>query len=126
MNCNYIYTLPVETIVSQTLTGNALSMTGSSIPAVLAVTVGGAQCENIVATSTSITCSFTKGPMAGTWIPQVRTVNGSIPNTGAPINIPLVVASVTPNLDINYLGGDTLTIVGSGFGIDLSKVSVQF
>ena len=64
--------------------------------------------------------------MAGTWIPQVRTANGSIPNTGAPINIPLVVTSVTPNLNINYLGGDILTIVGSGFGNDLSKVSVKF
>jgi hypothetical protein len=101
-------------------------MTGSSIPAVLAVTVGGALCENVVSTSTSIICTFTNGPAAGTWTPQVRTANGSIPNTGATVIVPLVATSVTPNLDINYLGGDTLTIIGSGFGSDPSLVSVVF
>jgi hypothetical protein len=33
---------------------------------------------------------------------------------------------VTPNIGINYLGGETLTIVGSGFSADMALVSVKF
>lgn len=32
--------------------------------------------------------------------------------------------SVSPTTDLNYLGGDILTITGSNFGTDISKVSV--
>jgi len=101
-------------------------MTGTAIPAVLEVTVGGAACGNVVATATSVACTFTWGPPAGTWTPITRTAKGSVPNTGLTVTVPLVGTSVTPNTNINYLGGDILTIVGSGFGSDITKVSVKF
>jgi len=126
MDCNYIYTSPVEAITENSLTGNSLSLTGTEIPAILEVTVGGAICGSVVATATSVACTFTWGPPAGTWTPKVRTAKGSVPNTGLAVNVPLVATSVTPNIGINYLGGETLTIVGSGFGADKALVSVKF
>ena len=38
----------------------------------------------------------------------------------------LVVNSVTPNTDVNYLGGDILVFAGSGFGTVASAVDVKF
>jgi hypothetical protein len=43
-----------------------------------------------------------------------------------PISIPVNAASITPNTDINFLGGDILTIAGDNFGNDASVIQVVF
>jgi len=113
LNCDYIYVEAVGEITENILNGNTLSMTGNEISQVSEVSIGGVSCKNVVATATSITCEFTEGkPPGGTYTPLVRTDMGTVTNSGSPVNVPLVVTSVTPNSEINYLGGDILTIEG--------------
>jgi len=53
--------------------------------------------------------------VAGTaWLPIVVDANGIIPldPSVSPIDIPLVVSSVSPNSDLNPYGGTFLTITG--------------
>lgn len=40
--------------------------------------------------------------------------------------MPLVVSSVTPNTELNQLGGDILSIVGTGFDPDFSQTRISF
>jgi len=54
----------------------------------------------------------------------VISVWGLIPNSAPTTNVALTVSSVSPSTGLNYLGGDSLTISGSNFGTDISKVSV--
>ena len=42
------------------------------------------------------------------------------------MSVPLKVTSVTPHLDLNYLGGDKLVIMGGGFGYNISNINVTF
>jgi hypothetical protein len=45
-----------------------------------------------------------------------------VPLKSAPLNV----QSITPNLDLNYLGGDRLVVIGSGFGYNISNIKVTF
>ena len=40
--------------------------------------------------------------------------------------MPIAVSAVTPNTDINYLGGDIMTITGDNFGYNISAISVVY
>jgi len=40
--------------------------------------------------------------------------------------VPVQADSISPNTDINFLGGDELTITGDSFGWDTEVVSVNF
>jgi hypothetical protein len=66
-------------------------------------------------------------PRAGSHKAEIRDVNGLLPyaNGVADIEIALVVSKVTPSA-VNALGGDILTITGSGFPIDKNFVTVTF
>lgn len=65
-------------------------------------------------------------PRAGDHKAEVRDSKGLIPIASgvADLTIALVVGSVTPDL-ANALGGDTLTITGSGFPVDMKYAVVQ-
>jgi hypothetical protein len=65
-------------------------------------------------------------PRAGDHKAEVRDSKGLIPVASgvADITIALVVGSVTPDI-ANALGGDTLTITGSGFPVDMKYAVVQ-
>lgn len=55
------------------------------------------------------------------------TVNGLTENEiTEPIAIAIDVTSVTPSTDINFLGGDILTIAGDNFGFNSSAVEIVF
>jgi len=42
------------------------------------------------------------------------------------VSVPFYVWSITPSQDLNYLGGDRLVIMGSGFGFNISNINVTF
>lgn len=63
-------------------------------------------------------------PRAGSHKAEIRDANGLLSFTaGADIDIALVVSSVNPSF-ANALGGDILTIVGTGFPVDNNFVTV--
>lgn len=66
-------------------------------------------------------------PAAGEWHVDVRDAEGiaQVNDGVAKISIPLTVASVTPNKDINFNGGSILTITGNGFPTQTKQASVQ-
>jgi hypothetical protein len=68
---------------------------------------------------------LTNAPRAGAQKAEIRDSNGLLPFASgvADITIPLVVSSVSPSI-ANALGGDILTITGSGFPIDSSFLTV--
>lgn len=42
------------------------------------------------------------------------------------ITVPASVSSIEPSADINYLGGDTMTITGDNFGYDPSGITITY
>ena len=67
-------------------------------------------------------------PAAGSWDVEVYEANGLVPIASgvAKIDVPLVITSVSPSADLNQLGGDVLTIIGTGFDTDMTNTSVVF
>lgn len=65
--------------------------------------------------------------MTGDWIADILTVYGLTPNVvSSSINVPVTVHSISPSVDVNYLGGDIVTIDGDSFGYDPSVISVVY
>ena len=74
-----------------------------------------------------IVCQLNDTAVSGDWTVVILTADGFLPSTiDAPINVPIVVNSVTPNSDVNPLGGDRLVIAGTNFGYDTSSINVTF
>jgi hypothetical protein len=95
----------------------------------VSVHFGGATCIKSTPasafTATQIQCTLANAPRAGDHKVEVRDSKGLVPVANIPdITILLVVDSVLPSL-ANALGGDTLTITGSGFPISKDFVSVS-
>ena len=89
-----------------------------------------AECEGeITASETEITCSLNFLPAAGPWCVEVIDYRGLIPidEDVEPIYIDLVIDGISPNSDLNQLGGDELTFTGTGFDSrDISASTVVF
>ena len=66
------------------------------------------------------------GAPAGDHLVRMIDSSGLIPNSAAAISVPLNIASVSPSSNLNYLGGDMVTISGNGFSTDFSVMSVVF
>jgi hypothetical protein len=106
-----------------------LTITGTSLPTEdVKVQIANSRCEEVTASETEITCTVDVGVAAGSWDVQVSDANGLIAKQVdvATIDVPLVVESVTKtdmtagrrmllDTDLNQLGGDILTITGTGF-----------
>jgi len=73
-----------------------------------------------------ITCTFTEALIAGSWNARVTTALGGTPLAAgvSPIDVALVITSISPNTDLNYFGGGVLTISGEGFPANMDEVSV--
>jgi len=56
-------------------------------------------------------------PTCGEWYPEIYSDHGLIPldTTATKIKIDCTVTAITPNTDLNVLGGDNLTISGTNF-----------
>jgi len=130
-NCDYIYIDTDKAIQTQTLTnGVDLTITGVGLPTEdIRVRLANAEClGDITATETEITCSLNFLPAAGSWNVKVTDYRGDIPNDSVDlISVGLVIDSVTPDIDLNQLGGDILEFSGTGFDtLDISATTVVF
>ena len=129
-NCDFLYIEPAGLITSQVLTdGLDLTITGTSLPTEdIRVILANAECESITASETDITCTLSHYPAAGSWDVRVLDYRGLIPlaDDADCIDVDLVVDSVTPNTDLNQLGGDLLTFVGTGFDAVTDDTTIVF
>ena len=114
LTCDYSYFTDGSTINTQTTASSILSVTGSAIPSteIVKIVYGTVSCDVSTTTDSNIDCNLAGIPVAGSQTVQVTTVNGLIPvdTNFLPTQEPLTVTSVTPNTDVNYLGGDKLVI----------------
>lgn len=128
-NCDFVYVEAPSVITSQTLTDGVLTIQGTNLPVDdVTVTLSNSQCDDVVASDTEITCTLNVGAAAGEWDVQVVDVNGLTPvDESVPkMSIGLTVTEISPNTGLNQLGGDILTIMGTGFDQILDNTSVVF
>jgi len=92
------------------------------------VVLGNAECGTVTASATEITCSLKHFAAAGSWDVQVIDNNGLsiIADGTAKIDVTLSVTSISPNNNLNMLGGEVITITGTGFDADTSATTVKF
>ena len=91
----------------------------------VSVKFGPVDCVITSSTDTQISCDLAQDAVAGEWIAVLNTQYGEAATSISTPEIVLPeVYSVSPNTDINYLGGDTLLITGNRFGSDASVVQV--
>lgn len=86
-------------------------------------------CSVTTHTDTQIDCQLSDTRVSGDWIVQILTDYGLLPNeilSADSIVIPIVANTISPNTDVNYLGGDLMTITGDSFGYDPSVISVTY
>ena len=128
-NCNYEYKAATSEITAQSLTEKALTITGTGLPTTdVTVELGNAKCGTVTASATEITCTLAVYPAAGSWDVRVYEPKGLVPIKAdtAKITVALVVNSITPNTDLNQLGGDVLTIAGRGFDAVTAATTITF
>ena len=128
-NCDYVYVDTTALITGQTLSGDTLTITGTNLPTSdVAVGLANSQCGTVTATSGQITCTLTTPAAAGSWDVKVTDASGLIPVDAsvAKINVGLTVTSISPSTDLNQLGGDILTLEGTGFDSITDNTQIAF
>lgn len=129
-NCGYLYVEPVGEILTQELNGSTLTITGTSLPTTddVKVRFANSECSSVTATDTEITCTLGTGAAAGSWNVKVSDANGLTPLHAdvVAIDVALSVDTITPYTDLNQLGGDILTITGTGFDLVTSSTDITF
>lgn len=94
----------------------------------MSVKIRNSKCASVTSSGSSITCTLDVPVAAGSWDVQVTDVNGLTPKNAAvaAISVPLTISSVSPNSGLNQLGGDILTITGTGFDQVTNTTSIVF
>ena len=85
------------------------------------------RCTETSNDGSTITCTLDDTRVSGNWLVDILTVHGLTPTTVTTnINVPVSVSSITPNVDVNYLGGNVMTITGDSFGYDKHAIKVSY
>jgi hypothetical protein len=133
-NCGYSYIEAGDATVTQTtLNGLSVVIAGTDFEEVQACTsdasdalyaeFAGTECTISSSSDSSIECDLAHAPAAGTHYGKVRGKCGHFDYKSAPtVDVPLVVSGVSPSAGLNKLGGDLLTISGSGFPTETAPV----
>jgi hypothetical protein len=91
------------------------------------ISFGPVNCTITTLTDTQYECELETNAVTGNWIVVVNTEHGNLPNSiSNEIAVESNLSSISPNTDINFLGGDLLTITGDNFGYDTDAISVVF
>ena len=80
-NCGYLYVDAVGEILTQTLSGDTLTITGTNLPTTdVKVRFANSECTGeITASETEISCTLNYSAAAGSWSVQVSDLNGLTP-----------------------------------------------
>jgi len=128
-NCEYVYVGATGLVTGQTLSGDDLTITGTNLPTSgVTVKLANSECGTVTATATQITCTLTTSAAAGSWDVKVIDAFGLTPADAATpkINVGLSVTNVSPNVDLNQLGGDILVLTGTGFDTLADNTQIVF
>lgn len=130
LSCDFTYTHTDSLISAQTLDDtDLLTISGSLLPDASSdrIRLGPVSCTPLTLSAETITCQLDDTRVSGEWIVRIVTIYGRIPNEiSTTIDVPVVANSVSPSTDVNYLGGDVMTIVGDSFGYDESAITVTY
>ena len=92
--------------------------------------LGNVGCGATTGSATSITCTLTRGPAAGTYAKvEVLSADGLVPvdlTQVSPITVSLTGVSIFPNISLNQAGGDEITIQASGLPQTTGEIHVTF
>ena len=120
LECGYEYIESAGQLIDGfTIDGTQLSISGVGFETPVSVEIANVACNDIIVSETAdlITCELAGQIPAGTWMPLVTLEKGkvNVDETVSPLVNDLVVSNVSPKLNLNPAGGDTITIDGSGF-----------
>ena len=134
LTCDFVYTNPVGEVSSFTFNDvtNKVTITGVSLPTtadqIRTVNFALASCipDQTTMTATYLECTLDKQPTCGSYAPQLVSVLGVLPNavTAVPVVIGCTVSSAQPLTDLNLLGGDNITFVGTNLPHTLKTSTV--
>jgi hypothetical protein len=138
LTCDFSYTDPVGEVSSFTFDSatNKVVITGTSLPTsateIRKVMFALSECipDSATMTATNLECTLSKEPTCGSFAPSLISVLGVIPNAASvvPLTIGCTVTSVSPASNLNLLGGDNITFVGTNFphNLETSIVTLVF
>jgi hypothetical protein len=132
MDCGFMHIAAVGEVTSFTYSASTkkVTVTGTNLPdnigLLQSMRFAASPCTPIEDASgpfpgalsgTSIECTLTREPTCGTWIPEVTTFFGNVPNAEAVtgLEMPCTISSADPLLDLNMLGQDIVTFTGTNF-----------
>lgn len=132
LSCDYSYTQSTSDLNTQSLSTTDLLTLGGSLlsnSSTDQISIGGVGCTVSSTTDTEILCQLNGPRVSGNWKAQILTTKGLIPNSIADANkilIPVEVSTISPSTNVNYLGGDIMTIIGTKFGDNSANVQVTY
>lgn len=132
LNCDFTYIASDSMISTQVLADDdSLTLTGTLLPNdnTDKIRLGPVACSITTHSDAEIVCQLDDTRTSGEWRTYIRTEFGLIPNEIAnadKILIPVVATGISPNIDVNYLGGDVMTITGDSFGYNTDAISVVY
>lgn len=131
VDCDYEYVTSTSEVTSQSLSSLDLTIGGTNLPTSdVTVYFGGAPCSSINSDGSSITCTLDWAPYGGDHLVEVYdslglvSVDGGV--TAITVSVTVTSSSIAENDlgGVNQNGGDTLTIVGTGFPNVASYIEV--
>ena len=132
MDCDYTYVASSSEVTSQSLSSLDLSIGGTDLPTSdVTVYFGGAPCSSISSDGSSMTCTLDWAPYGGDHLVEVYDSNGMVSVSGSvtatTVSVTVTSSSIEENDlgGLNQNGGDTLTIVGTGFPNVASYIEVK-
>lgn len=137
-NCGFTYVAPTAEITGASYDAGTRTITidgtglATSVDQIREIVLQRVPCLQITTVSdTQTTCVLEYAPPAGSHPVQYRMLEGQVPINGAPnIEISLIITGLSPNVQLNNLGGTLLTLIGTGFntheGIDRTQTTLTF
>lgn len=106
-----------------------LTLAGALLPDAASdrIRLGPVGCTPQSLSADTIVCQLDDTRVTGEWKARIVTIYGLIPNEiSTTIDVPVVADSIAPDTDVNYLGGDVMTISGDSFGYDESVIEITY
>jgi hypothetical protein len=130
LSCDFTYIQSDSMMSTQSIDDSDLfTITGSLLPDASSdrIRLGPVGCTPQSLAADTITCQLDDTRVSGDWVVRIVTVYGRIPNEiDTTILVPVQADSMLPDSNVNYLGGDVMTISGDHFGYDANAISVTY
>lgn len=130
LSCDFMYTTTDAVMTGFSIDdSDLLTISGANLPneSTDRIFLGPVGCTLTSHSDTEIKCQLDDTRVSGDWKPRIRTEYGLIPSSiSSSLVVPVVANSVSPATDVNFLGGDEMTISGDSFGYNTAVVSITY